>query len=55
MPVVVKSELFRNEEFDQAIELGNSLGIHVVEAEMSELNDENIIKTHQKAGIIANV
>ncbi|MFU0769385.1 ATP-dependent sacrificial sulfur transferase LarE [Staphylococcus pasteuri] len=44
MPVVVKSELFRNEEFDQAIELGNSLGIHVVEAEMSELNDENIIK-----------
>ncbi|MEJ7479642.1 ATP-dependent sacrificial sulfur transferase LarE [Staphylococcus pasteuri] len=44
MPVVVKSELFRNEEFDKAIELGNSLGIHVVEAEMSELNDENIIK-----------
>lgn len=44
MPVVVKSELFRNEEFDQAIELGNSLDIHVVEAEMSELNDENIIK-----------
>lgn len=44
MPVVVKSELFRNEEFDQAIELGNSLSIHVVEAEMSELNDENIIK-----------
>ena len=29
-PVVVKSELFRNEEFNQAIELGRSLGVDVL-------------------------
>lgn len=43
-PVVVKSELFRNEEFNQAIELGRELGIEVMETEMSELNDANIVK-----------
>ena len=36
-PVVVKSELFRNEEFNKAIELGHELGIDVVETEMAEL------------------
>ncbi|PNZ31884.1 TIGR00268 family protein [Staphylococcus petrasii] len=43
-PVVVKSELFRNEEFNQAIELGRELGVEVMEAEMAELEDENIVK-----------
>lgn len=43
-PVVVKSELFRNEEFDQAIELGRSLGVDVLETEMAELEDDNIVK-----------
>ncbi|GGG90312.1 MULTISPECIES: ATP-dependent sacrificial sulfur transferase LarE [Staphylococcus] len=43
-PVVVKSELFRNEEFNQAIELGRNLGVEVMEAEMAELEDENIVK-----------
>ena len=40
----MKSELFRNEEFNQAIELGRELGIEVMETEMSELNDANIVK-----------
>ncbi|WP_167797508.1 ATP-dependent sacrificial sulfur transferase LarE [Staphylococcus croceilyticus] len=43
-PVVVKSELFRNEEFNQAIELGRELGVEVMEAEMAELEDANIVK-----------
>ncbi|PNZ89145.1 ATP-dependent sacrificial sulfur transferase LarE [Staphylococcus devriesei] len=43
-PVVVKSELFRNEEFNQAIDLGREMGIEVIETEMSELNDANIVK-----------
>ena len=43
-PVVVKSELFRNEEFNQAIDLGREMGIEVMETEMSELNDANIVK-----------
>ncbi|WP_182465520.1 ATP-dependent sacrificial sulfur transferase LarE [Staphylococcus capitis] len=43
-PVVVKSELFRNEEFNQAIELGRSLGVEVLETEMAELEDDNIVK-----------
>ena len=41
--MVVKSELFRNEEFNQAIELGRSLGVEV-ETEMAELEDDNIVK-----------
>ena len=40
----MKSELFRNEEFDQAIELGRSLGVDVLETEMAELEDDNIVK-----------
>lgn len=40
----MKSELFRNEEFNQAIELGRELGVEVMEAEMAELEDENIVK-----------
>lgn len=44
IPVVVKSELFRNEEFNQAIELGESLGLRVLETEISELKDTNIVK-----------
>ena len=43
-PVVVKSELFRNEEFNKAIELGHELDIDVVETEMAELQDENIVR-----------
>ena len=41
--MVVKSELFRNEEFNQAIELGRSLGVEVLETEMAE-QDDNIVK-----------
>ncbi|WP_368916710.1 ATP-dependent sacrificial sulfur transferase LarE [Staphylococcus epidermidis] len=43
-PVVVKSELFRNEEFELALKLGQSLGVEVLETEMSELQDANIVK-----------
>lgn len=43
-PVVVKSELFRNEEFNQAIDLGYALGVEVIETEIAELEDTNITK-----------
>lgn len=43
-PVVVKSELFRNEEFELALKLGQNLGVEVLETEMSELQDANIVK-----------
>ena len=52
--MVVKSELFRNEEFNQAIELGRSLGVEVLETEMAELEDDNIVKNTPKAGISVN-
>ena len=32
--VIVKSELFRNEEFNQAIQLGNTLNADIVETEI---------------------
>ena len=53
-PVVVKSELFRNEEFELALKLGQSLGVEVLETEMSELQDANIVKIRLKVGTIAS-
>ena len=52
-PVVVKS-LFRNEEFELALKLGQSLGVEVLETEMSELQDANIVKIRLKVGTIAS-
>lgn len=42
--VIVKSELFRNEEFDQAISLGKKLNAQIIETEITELNDSHIIE-----------
>ncbi|WP_217972230.1 ATP-dependent sacrificial sulfur transferase LarE [Staphylococcus xylosus] len=42
--VIVKSELFRHEEFNQAIELANQLNAPIIEAEIEELKDPHIIK-----------
>ena len=42
--MIVKSELFRNEEFNQAIELGSTLNADIVETEIAELKDPHIIK-----------
>lgn len=42
--VIVKSELFRNEEFNQAIQLGNTLNADIVETEIEELKEPHIIK-----------
>src|SRR5699024_5323162 len=42
--VIVKSELFRNEEFDQALQLGKSLNANVIETEIEELKDPNIVE-----------
>ena len=50
----MKSELFRNEEFDQAIELGRSLGVDVLETEMAELEDDNIVKNTPDSCISVN-
>ena len=41
--VIVKSELFRHEEFTQATELAQQLGAHVIETEIEELQDANIV------------
>lgn len=43
-PVVVKSELFRDEELNKAISFGQELGINVMETTMNELEDANIVK-----------
>lgn len=53
--MIVKSELFRNEEFNQAIQLGNTLNADIVETEIEELKEPHIIKTHPTVGITANV
>lgn len=42
--VIVKSELFRNEEFNQAIALGKQLNAEIIETEIEELNDPHIIE-----------
>src|SRR5699024_11117680 len=42
--VIVKSELFRNEEFDQALQLGKSLNANVIETEIEELKDPNTVE-----------
>ncbi|MBO3065190.1 ATP-dependent sacrificial sulfur transferase LarE [Staphylococcus shinii] len=42
--VIVKSELFRHEEFDQAIQLANQLNAPIIEAEIEELKDPHIIE-----------
>lgn len=43
MGVIVKSELFRHEEFTQAIQVAQHLGAHVIETEIAELQDANIV------------
>ncbi|MEB5782547.1 ATP-dependent sacrificial sulfur transferase LarE [Staphylococcus pseudoxylosus] len=42
--VIVKSELFRHEEFNQAIQLANQLNAPIIEAEIEELKDPHIIE-----------
>lgn len=42
--VIVKSELFRHEEFNQAIQLANQLNTPIIEAEIEELKDPHIIE-----------
>ncbi|KRG08500.1 ATP-dependent sacrificial sulfur transferase LarE [Staphylococcus sp. NAM3COL9] len=42
--VIVKSELFRNEEFKQALRLGELLNANVIETEIEELKDPDIVK-----------
>ncbi|MDO5514956.1 MAG: ATP-dependent sacrificial sulfur transferase LarE [Staphylococcus xylosus] len=42
--VIVKSELFRHEEFNQAIELAKQLNAPITEAEIEELKDPHIIE-----------
>jgi len=42
--VIVKSELFRHEEFNQAIELTNQLNAPIIEAEIEELKNSHIIE-----------
>ncbi|MCG7339150.1 ATP-dependent sacrificial sulfur transferase LarE [Staphylococcus sp. ACRSN] len=42
--VIVKSELFREEEFNAARELGKSLNVEIIETEIAELQDPQIIK-----------
>lgn len=47
--VIVKSELFRHEEFNQAIELANQLNAPITEAEIEELKDPHIIENTPKS------
>ena len=42
--VIVKSELFRHEEFNQAIQLANQLNASIIETEIEELKDPHIIE-----------
>ena len=53
--VIVKSELFREEEFNAARTLGKSLNVEIIETEIAELEDPYIIKTHLKVGITVSV
>ena len=43
LAVVVKSELFRESEFQAAVQLAKDLGVKVLETEIKELEDENIV------------
>lgn len=47
--VVVESELFRSEEFDEAINLGHQLGAHILKTKISELEDRHIVKNTPKS------
>lgn len=42
--VIVKSELTRNEEFDQAIALAHQLNAQVIETEIEALKDPHIVE-----------
>ncbi|MCM3653846.1 ATP-dependent sacrificial sulfur transferase LarE [Metabacillus litoralis] len=42
LAVIVASELFRNEEFDRAVELAEKMGVKVYQTEIKELEDERI-------------
>jgi len=43
LAVVVASELFRESEFEAAVNLAEGLGVRVYKTEMKELEDENIV------------
>lgn len=43
LAVVVASELFRKEEFEGAVELGEKMGVRVHQTEIKELDDANIV------------
>lgn len=43
LAVVVKSELFRESEFQAAVQLAKDLGVKFLETEIKELEDENIV------------
>lgn len=47
--VVVESELFRNEEFDDAINLGHQLGAHILKTKILELKDRHIVQNTPKS------
>ncbi|MGO3048918.1 TIGR00268 family protein [Staphylococcus casei] len=47
--VIVKSELFRNEEFEQAYRLAEILNAHVTETEIEELKNPYIIENTPKS------
>lgn len=43
LAVVVASELFRAEEFEDAVKLAEKMGVHVHQTEIKELEDEKIV------------
>lgn len=43
LAVVVASELFRQEEFDGAVELAEKMGVRVLKTEMKELDNPAIV------------
>src|SRR5690625_2592078 len=46
LAVVVGSELFRQEEFDAAVELAEDMGVQVYRTEMKELENPKIVANH---------
>jgi uncharacterized protein len=47
--VVVESELFRSEEFDQAVNLGHQMGAHILKTKILELEDRHIVQNTPKS------
>lgn len=46
LAVVVESELFRQEEFDKAVQLAEDMGVTVLKAQIKELEDARIVANH---------